>query len=196
MRTIGRPRNFDERETLVRIMDSFRIHGYDNTTFEQLVADSGLSRSSLYSAFGGKKQLLDKAMGVYMETEFGELMQQLSDDDSARKAIQTIIGRFANDEPCEDCLVRKTMLKNATTADSGVQVSTIKKCLNSLWKSVSQALGRRRKAASGKTPALKDEERAAILIGLIHGSAIIARNGGNTDMLKNMQSGAEKLLLR
>lgn len=194
MKTIGRPRAFDERATLVRIMDSFRINGYDNTTFDQLVADSGLSRSSLYSAFGGKKELLDKAMGVYMETEFGELMQQLSDNSSARSAIQAMISRFSKDCPGQDCLVRKTMLRNATSSDANVQIPTIKKCLNSLWKSVTLALGRMRKL--GKSPALRDEERAAILIGLIHGSAVIARNGGNSDMLQNMQSGAVKLLLR
>ena len=50
----GRPRKFDEEEVLARILELFRTHGYENTTLEQLVAESGLSKSSLYNAFGGK----------------------------------------------------------------------------------------------------------------------------------------------
>lgn len=191
----GRPRQFDEEEALDRIMASFRKHGYENTTFEQLVADSGLSRSSLYSTFGGKKELLKKSLQRFIETEVDDLLAMLSDEASAPDAFRMLIGNFS--KPTTECLVRKTMLKNATAAEKPLQVSTIRSCLNKLWGGITQALTQIRGSgnASKKTPELSNEERAAILVGLIHGSGVIVRNGKNTDLLENIQSGAAKLLM-
>ena len=201
MNRSGRPLGFDEHATLGRIADLFRRKGYGNTTFEQLVAESGLSRSSLYNTYGGKKELYEKSMRTYIETEFDQLIRKISDESSGTDAIQLIIDGFSNPagRRGKDCLVRKTMLENAGSPKTPIQVSTIRRCLNRLWHSFTLAVSRRRGSGegAGKDPgALNDEERAAILLGLVCGSAVIARNGKNSELLRSIRSAAGKLLLQ
>ncbi len=196
MKTSGRPRNFDEQAILCRILELFRRQGYDNTTFEQLVAESGLSRSSLYNAFGGKEELLDKAMGLYIESQADVLYAKLADEESGEETLGAIIGAFANpvQRGCTDCLVRKTLIRNASSSEPPVQASTIKKSITSLWKAISLAIGHtrgKRKATSKLS--LTNEERAAIIVGLIQGTAVLARTGRQTELLKSIHSGAKKL---
>ena len=196
MKTSGRPRNFDEQAILARILDLFRRNGYDNTTFEQLVAESGLSRSSLYNAFGGKEELMEQAMGLYIETEVDELYRTLSDEASGADALQMIIGQFSKPvgRGCKDCLVRKTLLQNASSSEPPVQVSTLKRSLTSLWQAITRAVGHARGSRkSGSKLSLNNEERAAIIVGLIQGTAVIARNGKHADLLQSIHSGAQKL---
>ena len=196
MKTSGRPREFDEQAILSRILELFRRNGYDNTTFEQLVAESGLSRSSLYNAFGGKEELLDKAMGLYIESQADVLYEKLADEESCEETLGSIIGAFANpvQRGCTDCLVRKTLIRNASSSEPPVQASTIKKSITSLWKAITLAIGHtlgKRKATSKLS--LTNEERAAIIVGLIQGTAVLARTGKQTELLKSIHSGAKKL---
>ncbi len=53
----GRPRKFDEAQTLDRIMQVFWKHGYAAASLDQIAAATGLNRPSLYSAFGSKKDM-------------------------------------------------------------------------------------------------------------------------------------------
>lgn len=199
MNKSGRPRNFDEHATMTRIMNLFQKNGFENTTFEQIVAESGLSRSSLYNTFGGKKDLIERAMQMYIETESDQLARQLSDEESGVNLLQSIIGNYSRSASrgCKDCLVRKALLQNANSTDPPVHVSSIKKSLNQIWRAITLAVGRarrKRKAKKKTNAALNDEERAAIILGLIHGTAVIARSGKQSELLNKIQSGAEKLL--
>ncbi|MEM9591781.1 MAG: TetR/AcrR family transcriptional regulator [Pseudomonadota bacterium] len=196
MKTSGRPRNFDEQAILSRILNLFRRNGYDNTTFEQLVAESGLSRSSLYNAFGGKEELLEKAMGLYIESQADVLYAKLADKSSGEEALGAIIGAFANpvQRGCTDCLVRKTLIRNASSSEPPVQASTVKKSITSLWKAVTLAIGHiRGKRKATNRLSLTNEERAAIIVGLIQGTAVLARTGKQTELLRSIHSGAQKL---
>jgi len=195
--TTGRPRKFEEQEVLARILKLFRTHGYENTTLDQLVEESGLSKSSLYNAFGGKDALMDKAMGLYIQSEADILYQQLSEKGTGPAVLDEIIGAFSNPTArgCTDCLVRKTLIQNANSSEPPVQVPTLRKTMNSLWMAVTQAIGHirgSRKATSKIT--LSNEERAAIIVGLIQGTAVLARSGKQSELLQSIRSGAEKLI--
>lgn len=193
----GRPRTFDEDEVLARILGLFRKHGYEDTTLDQLVAASGLSKSSLYNAFGGKQALMDRAMGLYIESESEVLYDRLADEESGPEALETIIGAFGNPtgRGCADCLVRKTLIQNASSSEPPVQVSTLRRTVGKLWKSVTQAIGHiRGSRKSSSRLALSNEERAAVIVGLIQGTAVLARSGKQTELLQTIQSAAQKLV--
>lgn len=193
----GRPIGFDERAVMKRILELFRKNGYENTTFEQLVSESGLSRSSLYNTFGGKKELMEKAMSLYIESEADVLYQTLANEGAGAEALGWIIGAFSDptQRGCTDCLIRKTLIQNANSSEPPVQVSTIKKSIGSLWKAITLAITHiRGKRKSTTKLSLNNEERAAIIVGLIQGTAVLARTGKQTELLQNIQSGAEKLL--
>lgn len=62
---MGRPRQFTEDEVLARASDLFWRRGYQATSVQDLVEATGLSRASLYGAFGGKEQILVRALDRY-----------------------------------------------------------------------------------------------------------------------------------
>lgn len=54
---MARPRKFVDAEVRERFAQVFSIRGYHGTSIDDLIAASGLSRSSLYSSFGDKKNI-------------------------------------------------------------------------------------------------------------------------------------------
>jgi TetR/AcrR family transcriptional regulator, transcriptional repressor for nem operon len=60
-----RPREFDEADVIDQAMQRFWSHGYEATSVDDLCAATGLNRSSLYRAFGSKRELLDLALAAY-----------------------------------------------------------------------------------------------------------------------------------
>lgn len=62
---MARPREFDEADVIDKAMQQFWSHGYEATSVDDLCAVTGLNRSSLYRAFGSKRELLDIALTAY-----------------------------------------------------------------------------------------------------------------------------------
>ena len=65
MQQPGRPREFDPDETLSKIMQLFWEHGYEATGLSDIMAETGLGKASLYSAFGSKQSMYLKALAHY-----------------------------------------------------------------------------------------------------------------------------------
>ena len=64
----GRPKRFDETEALDAAMSVFWIHGYDATSYDDLVRYVGIGRQSLYATFGNKRTLYVKCIERYADT--------------------------------------------------------------------------------------------------------------------------------
>lgn len=60
-----RPRSFEEREVVERLEKAFWSHGFEGLSLEQLTESTGLSRSSLYNAFGSKSGMMRAAVDAY-----------------------------------------------------------------------------------------------------------------------------------
>ena len=61
----GRPREFDEQEVLLTIMQLFWEHGFDATGLSDIIKATGLGKASLYAAFGNKQSMYLKALAQY-----------------------------------------------------------------------------------------------------------------------------------
>lgn len=61
----GRPREFDAEQALEQAMLVFWAQGYDGTSLSDLTDAMGITRSSLYAAFGNKESLFREAMKRY-----------------------------------------------------------------------------------------------------------------------------------
>ncbi len=61
----GRPREFDLDEALERALELFWRKGYDGTSMADLTATLGITRASLYAAFGSKEGLFRQVMDRY-----------------------------------------------------------------------------------------------------------------------------------
>jgi AcrR family transcriptional regulator len=64
---MGRARAFDAEEALERAMTVFWSKGYDGASLSDLTEAMGISRPSLYAAYGNKEELFRKALERYGE---------------------------------------------------------------------------------------------------------------------------------
>ena len=62
---MGRPRKFDEHDVLVAAYRQFNETGYHGTSVDDLSRATGLSKGSLYSAFGDKDALFRRVFDDY-----------------------------------------------------------------------------------------------------------------------------------
>jgi AcrR family transcriptional regulator len=105
-RKAGRPPSTTREEILAIARGLFYEQGYDNTSLQEIANKIGISRTSLFSYFPSKADLI---MGEYDEivctTEevFGELKisgKNLTISESVEHAIMSAFGRFsAEDQP-------------------------------------------------------------------------------------------------
>jgi len=81
--TAGRPRNFDPDRALQQAMTCFWRQGYEATSLTDLLEATGLSKSSLYQAFGGKQALFERCLERYREQIAEGLEVALAESPSA-----------------------------------------------------------------------------------------------------------------
>ena len=77
---MGRPRTFDQTETVRRAATSFLATGFEGTSIDDLVKSTGLHRGSLYQAFGSKR-------GVFVTA----LNQLLTDGAQSHDALDILL---------------------------------------------------------------------------------------------------------
>jgi AcrR family transcriptional regulator len=64
---MGRPRGFDADEALERAVLVFWEQGYEGASLTDLTSAMGITRTSMYAAFGNKEELFRKALERYTE---------------------------------------------------------------------------------------------------------------------------------
>lgn len=65
IKAAGRPREFDELETLSKLMNIFWEKGFEGTSLSDMVGVTNLKKGSLYAAFGSKHDMYLKALAHY-----------------------------------------------------------------------------------------------------------------------------------
>jgi TetR/AcrR family transcriptional repressor of nem operon len=89
-----RPREFNADAALNRALDVFWSKGYEATSVDDLCATTGLSRSSLYSTFGSKRDLLLRSVDRYVERRTPDLAAILAQPMPVREAFATLARQF------------------------------------------------------------------------------------------------------
>jgi TetR/AcrR family transcriptional repressor of nem operon len=88
---MARPREFDADAALERAMQAFWAQGFKATSLDDICAATGLSRSSLYSAFGGKRALLHRSLDRYEAQGIARIAAALSRPVPVREAIAAFV---------------------------------------------------------------------------------------------------------
>jgi AcrR family transcriptional regulator len=109
---MGRPRKFDEHEVLVAVRRQFNETGYHGTSVDDLSRVTGLSKGSLYSAFGDKDTLFRRIFEEYCAgSDQGAAARVEGPEDQALDRLRAWL------TAPDDCPDRRGCLLAKTTAE-------------------------------------------------------------------------------
>lgn len=122
----GRPREFEVDDAVESAMQVFWTHGYNGTSLVDLIDGTGLSRGSLYKAFGDKRGLFLAALERYTEGSSAGLFAILRQPLPAKAVIRASLTRFAQLSSAEEGLRGCMLVATATEMvphDAGIAAS-------------------------------------------------------------------------
>jgi AcrR family transcriptional regulator len=102
----GRPREFCEEEALTAALRVFWTLGYEGASMTELTSAMGITRPSLYAAFGNKEELFRKALDLYERDKLayvGEALKAPTARGVAERLIQGAIDLQTGSDP-KGCL--------------------------------------------------------------------------------------------
>ena len=103
---------FNPDRAVDQAMRVFWSQGYESTSLQDLLRAMGLSKSSLYQAFGSKEQLYDHCVTRYLDSVAAQMREQLDQAKSGRRFIEdvfvTLAGGAGSNEAKKGCLLWNT----------------------------------------------------------------------------------------
>jgi AcrR family transcriptional regulator len=101
--TQGRPLAYDPDKALEAAMQLFWQQGYEATSLHDLLKAMGLSKSSLYQGFGGKKELFLRCVNRYCEGVSVRLGARLAEAESGLDFIKGLLLQATVEAGQSDC---------------------------------------------------------------------------------------------
>jgi TetR/AcrR family transcriptional repressor of nem operon len=174
---LGRPREFALDDVARDAMEVFWDHGYEGASLPDLIAGTGLSRGSLYKAFGDKKGLLLAALDRYMADGLKRTAEQLSQPGSARAAIRSSLLRHAAQS--SDGAGRRGCLVVSMATEQAAHDPEIAERARSMFARLQQLYADAivRGQASGEFPERDAHALARFLVCQIQGMRVLGKTG-------------------
>ena len=183
---MGRPREFDVDKALDLALQVFWRKGYEGASMADLTETMGITKPSLYSAFGNKEELFRKALDRYVDGPGGYFQVALAKP-TARAVVEHLLYESANavTDPNHPpgCLAVQGALSCGDAAES------IKQELVSRRAKGEQDLRQRfeRAIAEGDLPPGSDAaDLAAYLSAILQGMAVQAAGGTTRAQLRKI----------
>jgi len=176
----GRPRNFDENAVLDNALDVFWRHGFQGASLAELTAAMGLSKPSLYAAFGDKEALYLKALTRYADVQIAQHAAVLDAEPDGRRAVESFLRSMAvmlTDPalPGGCFIINGTADCGGSSTPASVELALRTALQGSEIRLKERLLRaqRERQLASG----VSAEDLAAVFSSLLAGLAVLAKSG-------------------
>ena len=102
----GRPREFDIEQALAAALSVFWTKGYEGASMADLTDAMGITKPSLYAAFGNKEALFTKALDLYEREKLayvGEGLKAVTARGVAEHFLRGALEMYTG-EKCRGCL--------------------------------------------------------------------------------------------
>ena len=182
--TRGRPREFCTDTALAAALRIFWEKGYDGASLTDLTEAMGITRPSLYAAFGNKEALFKQALDLY-ENEKLAYVRTALDAPTARGVAQRLLdGTIANiTSECPGCLGVMISVQVSTSS------SPIQQDVRHRARSSSEAMIARMQQAIDDgdfTIPVSAEAMTNYLTAVLQGLAVQAGAGADRDQLQQI----------
>jgi TetR/AcrR family transcriptional repressor of nem operon len=188
-------KSFDEDEAIGKAMKVFWEKGFEPASMADLIAGIGITRGSLYNAFGGKKQLFVKALLKYDKDNRRALLAELEAMDDPQRAIaalfDALVAETVADTEKKGCFLVNTA-SELTAHDEDVN-SIVRNGLREIQaffrRSLEVAQARKQIRAT-----LDPETTAKGLMAMVVGIRVLGRGLFDESSLKTIAAQAQCLL--
>ena len=173
-----RTRTFDPATALGKAVGLFSAKGYSETSMEDLVRETGVSRYGLYGTFGNKRELFEQALERYAEGMGKQSFLRLLEPDASLDHIRRIFDERVADMCCEE--ETKGCLFIHTAMELAPQDHELRGVLQKFMKRMSKAfaIGLESAKARGEVRAELDVRAAGeLLTSTMFGLAVLGRTG-------------------
>lgn len=173
-----RTKAFDPSTALSRAVELFCSKGYSDTSMDDIVRATGVSRYGIYGTFGNKRELFEEALEKYADSMGKQSYLRLLEPDASLRHIRAIFDERI-EAMCESgenrgCMICHTALELAPH-DEEIK-GVLQKFLKRMSKAFSVGLESAREKGEVRTD-LDVKAAGEFLTGAIFGLAILARSG-------------------
>ncbi len=188
-----KPKNFDPEKTLQKITDTFAKHGYEGTSLDMLIKETGLGKQSIYNTFGDKKSMLAKALG-YSGKKSEAFDFLLNTNLSGRERLESFFLAIVSEcnKKSPGCLATNVLLEKGASDEeiSKVATATWEKMRTLLESVVSDGIKDKSIFNSNKAELL-----SYMLINFLSGLRVTLRATADKEKAKQMVRASLKIML-
>jgi AcrR family transcriptional regulator len=184
----GRPREFDVDEALAAALRVFWTKGYEAASLTDLTDAMGITRPSLYAAFGNKEALFCKALDLYEQEKLAYIGRALAQP-TARAVAETMLRGTVDNVTSE--AQPHGCIGVITSVACGSEAQSVREEVTKRGEAGKRALTERfeRAKAEGDLPANVDPEGLMrVLVAMVQGISVQATQGATRDELERLVS--------
>jgi AcrR family transcriptional regulator len=178
----GRPREFDLDEALAAALRVFWTKGYEGASLTDLTEAMGITRPSLYAAFGNKESLFRKALDLYEREKLayvGEALKAPTSRDVAERLLRGALEMQTSDCEPKGCM---RVISSVTCPEDASLRADLAARRQSSQRAICERLERAK--TEGDLPAHTDVDGLCAYMGaILQGMAIQASGGASKAQL-------------
>lgn len=95
-KTRGRPSSFNRADVIQQIMPLFWERGYHDISFNEISQETGLTRASLYNAFGTKESLFLEVLDAYFQEAPDHLLREVKEESCVGETLLAVLNNAAH----------------------------------------------------------------------------------------------------
>jgi TetR/AcrR family transcriptional repressor of nem operon len=193
---MARSRTFDPAVALTQVVDLFASRGYSETSMEDIVRATGVSRYGLYGTFGSKRELFEQALDRYADSMGKQTFLRLLEPEASLADIRRVFEQRIELMGCGDGSIRQGCLFVHTAMEMAPQDEDLRDVLKKFMKRISKAfsVGLETAQQQGEVKADVDvHEAGEMLTSSLFGVAVLGRSGYSKDALRLFLTVSEQL---